>query len=831
MVVLGIALGVAMYIATQATARSMLASFDEIVSRISGQADMMVVADGGVSSTLTAELSTIVGVAHAAPALEVTTQFASTGEPLLVLGVDFLGDTHFLPYAVADGDTGIFTDPLAFVNDPSALLISRSLARRHKLHRGSSFDLVTAEGVKSFSVHGILEDEGALTSFGGQVAVGFLDAVQVSFARGFTVDRIDIAIDKGADRADVRYRVQQAVGGERRVETPERIGARLRDLTEPLAGGLFLSGIVSLWVGIFLIYNAVGIAVAQRRKEVGLLRSLGVTQVMVTTLFCAEAVMLALPGVALGLVMARELAEYSTQRTLESISRIYVAIVPAKPEISFDLVLQAIFAGVFIAVAAAFIPARRAANLDPAEALRASAKLAPSAPIHYRRMLLMGIGLMVIAWIPGSSPSRAGGAIATLLQVAGSAMSAPGIVMGLRRILLKPAERLLGIPARLALDYVARTLGRSSVNVLALMVAVAMSVSVGGWLSSFERSLRSWFEQVTAADLTITAGSPLVDKRHVAFSASVLDKLANLPGTRLQPVRLLEQSFRDKRFQLVASDTAAFLKNANERGKPWQVLDGRTPIEPDELAAAPMIVLSENAAHRLGLRAGDSMPLATPSGFQTFGVRAVVVDYTSELGAGFIDRSHYEAYWNDPMVDAVNVYVAERARVPAVATAIRTLLGDQAVFVTTTVDLRERFIGLVREAFAYSETVEIITLLIALMGVIGTMMAAVLDRVGEIGVLRAIGTRRSQVVLAIVVEAAFLGLCATTAGVLSGAVQCVLFLRTTLFANTGWHLSFAFPYESTARITILVILTAALAGMFPGIRAARRDVKDALGYE
>jgi putative ABC transport system permease protein len=244
-----------------------------------------------------------------------------------------------------------------------------------------------------------------------------------------------------------------------------------------------------------------------------------------------------------------------------------------------------------------------------------------------------------------------------------------------------------------------------------------------------------------------------------------------------------------------------------------------------------LIVLSENAAHRLGLHAGDSMSLATPAGFQSFGVRAVVVDYTSELGAGFIDRTHYMKHWHDPMVDAVNVYAAERTKVGAIAVELRKRLGGQSVFVTTTADLRERFIDLVHEAFAYSESVEIITLLIALMGVIGTMMAAVLDRVGEIGMLRAVGARRAQVLVAIVIEAAFLGLCATTAGVISGAVQCILFLRTTLFANTGWHLSFAFPFSSTLRITLLVILTAALAGLIPGLRAARLNVKDALGYE
>ena len=167
LVVVGIALGVAMYAATQATSSTMLASFGEIAKRASGKADLMVVAaGGGVPNELTATLAEVEGVDHAAPWLEITTSIASTGETLLVLGVDFLGDMHFVPFGGQQGEAQqgaapVIEDPIAFANDASALLVSRRFATRHSLGMDGELDLITAEGAKTFHVRGILEDSGA----------------------------------------------------------------------------------------------------------------------------------------------------------------------------------------------------------------------------------------------------------------------------------------------------------------------------------------------------------------------------------------------------------------------------------------------------------------------------------------------------------------------------------------------------------------------------------------------------------------------------------------------------------------------------------------------
>jgi putative ABC transport system permease protein len=133
--------------------------------------------------------------------------------------------------------------------------------------------------------------------------------------------------------------------------------------------------------------------------------------------------------------------------------------------------------------------------------------------------------------------------------------------------------------------------------------------------------------------------------------------------------------------------------------------------------------------------------------------------------------------------------------------------------------------------FAYAQAPELITLVVAIMGVIGTMLAAVIDRIREIGMLRAIGATRWQVTLSMVTEAGFLGFAAAFCGIVTGVPQGYVFMRVIGMASNGWHLPYGFPLETALRVSSFVVIAATLAGFLPGRRAAAMDVKEALSYE
>jgi len=830
LIVLGIALGVGLYVATQAASDSLLLAYRELVQRIAGRADLCIQGQGlGVPASLLSEVSELPGVAHAASSLELTVQAPDYDESLLLLGVDLLGDLHFLPFQMHSGERDVLIDPLSFVNDPSAILVSEHFATRHGLHTGADLSLLTADGPKSFHVRGVLQDSGAAAAFGGQLAVMFQDAAQAAFVRGEYVDRIDVALAPGAQTSHVQQTIRAQLPSTLHVDEPDRLGARLRALSAPLEAGLAIMGFLSIMVGCFFVYNAVAVAITQRKREVGTLRALGQPRREVIALYMLEAAVLALPGSALGVLLGRALSEFSVANTLESLNSAFLATPQLSAALSPSLVARAFATGLAMALLSAYLPARRGAGVHPATVLRLAPNVEPKRPAA-GTMLLLATACAAVLVLPVFSRDAVGGLAQLVLVTLCAALATPAFLLGMRRTLGAVAERALGMPGRLGLDSATRTLGRSTINVLALMVAVGMSFSVSSWLGSFERSLVKWAGQVGTADLTITRGSPIVDRRHVPLRADAAQRVRQVAGVAdVQPFRMLDEQLNGVTLRLVATDSAVFLRESQQRNKGWEVTAG-APLQPGDLTAEPCIVLSENAAARLHVTAADSVTLHTETrGEVALRVRAVVVDFSSETGSAFLDLGFFrDFYTTDDAIDSLFVYAAQGADLEAVSDGVRRALAshdrDDTIFVTQTSQLERHLLDTLHRAFSYSLAVELMTLVIGLLGVVGTMVAAVLDRKREIRTLRAIGATRSQVASALFVEAAFLGLCAASAGILVGVAETLVFFKTLVATETGWHLSFVFPWLSALRTSLLVMVTSALAGSIPAYHALKGDL-------
>jgi putative ABC transport system permease protein len=492
-----------------------------------------------------------------------------------------------------------------------------------------------------------------------------------------------------------------------------------------------------------------------------------------------------------------------------------------------------VVAGVVAALLAAYLPARLAATVDPAETLRRQAQVVVRRPLPHRALFFAGTALL----IPAIALSRI-----ARLRVGFAAMGmfllvvlfmTPSLLLALRKRLVGPFESLLGVPGRLALDNAARRLDRSALIAGALMLSVSASVLLGTWGASMERSALFWLDRALPADLYVTSGSVVADQHNVAFRPEVMDKLRGLRGVRrAYPVRIVTLDVRDRRILMVALDGAAYFDAIESKQMAPIVLDGPDPLPLDAVTERPGILLAENSARRLGVGAGDRVTFETPTGTVDLEVVAVVVDYTSDQGAAIIDRRWYLHYWGDPMIDTIDLVLEPGADPEAVRSEVKSRLGGgEQLFVVSAADLREEIRRILVDSLAVFRSTELIALVVALLGVIGTLLAAVLDRTREIGVLRAIGTTRSQVLRAVVGEAGFLGLASAVGGVLAGIPMGYVFVDVVALTSTGWRFEYVFPEAAALRVTGLVVFAAAVAGIWPGRHAARLDVPEALSYE
>jgi putative ABC transport system permease protein len=248
--------------------------------------------------------------------------------------------------------------------------------------------------------------------------------------------------------------------------------------------------------------------------------------------------------------------------------------------------------------------------------------------------------------------------------------------------------------------------------------------------------------------------------------------------------------------------------------------------------SAGRVIISENLSRRRNLHVGDTFEMSTPTGVRTYTVGTVAVDYTSDQGTLVMAREVYMAQFQDDRVDVFETYLTDLGKLEQVRRAITEAHGRQYnLYVLSNSELRQEVTALLDDAFAVTYAMEAVAVLLALLGVINTLLAAVLDRTREIGLLRAVGAARGHVLRLFVGEAAFIGLSGGLIGVLAGTVLGVLVTTMVGEQATGWSFAYLFPTAVAVQMSLTATLCAAVAGVYPARRAASLDVVEALAYE
>jgi putative ABC transport system permease protein len=353
-----------------------------------------------------------------------------------------------------------------------------------------------------------------------------------------------------------------------------------------------------------------------------------------------------------------------------------------------------------------------------------------------------------------------------------------------------------------------------------------MAVTVAGFVGSFQLSAQKWIEQAVPADLFVTASAKIAGVQNQQLPASLMPELEHAPGVdKVNPIRILSHDVLGLRVFILSLIPDVY----NERGKP-QVIAGTLPT-PEE-RDRNYVTISENLARRRNLHPGDSFPVKTPTGDHQYVVGAVIIDYTSDQGTVFMDRVLYTRDFKDDQIDTFHVYVKDLTRLEEVRQGITAKWGKQYdLYVLSNAELREEAYNMVGNAFKITWAMEFVAMVLALLGVINTLLAAVLDRTREIGLLRAIGADRRHVQRLFTGEAAFIGLTGGVIGTTVGAVVGYIVTKVVGVQATGWDFPFHYPFQIAAQMFVASWFCAILAGLYPARRASSLDVVEALAYE
>jgi putative ABC transport system permease protein len=835
--ILGIAVGVAVVVAIQLANQSALRSFRESVDAIAGRANFQIVsAIDPIDETLLLALRPLwsEGVRFA-PVIDVE-GVAETGgqqQPIRLLGVDLFSDLHFRDYrytkivvAKSDGAAKSLEQQLALFR-PDSVIVPKPFAAEYGLDLGSPLVLNVLGNRRTMIVRGILEAEGPGAAFHGAIAIADIASAQHNFGMRGRLSRIDLMVPEER-AAELLRRIPLPPGTS--VERPSRRNERVERMLRAFRVNLFALAGVALLVGIYLVYNTVLISILRRRREVGIVRTLGASPVQIFAAFVAEGaafgVIGSVFGVGLGWLMARGILG-GVARTINTL---YVATAPQEIVLTPSVVASGLLVGVVLSLLSALQPSIEASRIPASIMLRAVVR-----PRGTRLAVLAAAAIGAFAAgaaatrIPPIAGVAAGGYLAVILVVAGFSLLAPAIVRAAATIGAPILERTFGVPGKLAAAWLPASLRRTATATAALAVATGMSIAVALMIGSFRETVRIWVDQTISSDLWLRPSKGLSNAPNALFPPQVADEL--------ERVSFVEDVDRARGRDIVLDDDIVALGSgefdvAATRGDLPMVTpsSGRQALL--EARRTNGVIVSESFAIRRNRWPGDSVTLPVSTGRITLPITGVYRDYSNDRGVIVMDRSLYVRLFDDRKINTIVVYLRPGVPVSDARRDLQRTFGPKyGAFVVTNREVRDEVMTIFDQTFSITWALLAVATIVAVLGIINTLTALILERTRELALLRVGGLLPREMGRMILLESALLGAAATATGVVIGYVLSWILIHVINRQSFGWTIEFHTPVGLVITAATVTLIASVLAGLAPARRAQGINLVTALKEE
>ena len=851
--IIGVGLGVAATIAVQTANVDVLRSFEDSVLAVAGPVTLEVSAgEAGMDERLIASVRGIAGVDSAKPVGELGVRVAGRSQSFLILGLDLLDELNSMQGRLPATLETLWRpgegDEMDGLLAPSGLLLGQGLASELGVGPKALLNLEAGGREVSVAVTGVMGRRAEGPSAWDRLAVMDIAAFQRTFGLSGRLDRIDVVTQPSSSVEQVAEAITRILPPAVTVRRPIQRSQQVESMVGAFQLNLSVLSMVGLLIGMFLIYNTVSFTVAQRRREVGILRAIGMSEPMVVGLFLAEAGVFGVAGGVLGGSLGLVLGNVLVGLVGRTIQDLYVPMADAPrtfgfPPGSVRLLTEAIVIGSGVSILGALGPSLDAgrtmvvAALAPGEYDVAQRVRAASLGVVGGGLLLFALGC-ALAGPVGGVPVF--GYLATFCLLAGLSCLVPILMQWVcrtRELGAASASPSLGGAIRhIAREQTTRGIGRNAVTVSAFLVGVAIMVGVMVMIRSFRNTVEMWIDQTVMADFIVApAGWP-----HVVRGGSSSQALPGSWRTRLAGATHVSavDAYRDVRIELegrpialVSRDLA--LHAARSR---YLFLEGDSAAILTRAAAGEGAILSEVVANHLHVIRGSQLSISTPVGEKSLPVLGVFYDYATDGGKIVIDRSLYQHWWNDDGVTVFPVYIdpevdLEQARAALLATLADGSRGNLLPTVLSNGELRREILRIFDRTFTLTYVLEAIAIIIAMLGIINTLVTSVVERRRELATLQALGSSRGQITALILWEAGYLGLLGTAMGLVGGLALAWILIRVINRQSFGWTIQVSWPLGLMAEVAVLALVASLLAGFWPARWAGRQPLVEGLRYE
>jgi len=710
-------------------------------------------------------------------------------------------------------------------NDSAAAVISQSLADVLDVEVGDPIRLPTASGEAELTVVGI---QPTRLVPGNEEVLVTLRQAQVMLGMPGKINTIEVNFDSLDEdrRNQIEESLLAALGDTYQVGALASNSELLTNLR--LARQIFnLLAVMALVMGGFIIFNTFRTIVAERRRDIGMLRALGATRWTIVGVILSEGLLQGIVGTAIGIALGYALA-VGMISVLNPVMHQYINMRIDTPAISPLLVVLTGLIGVGVTLFAGLLPAISAGRVTPLEALRPSV-----GRVSLRRLAGLGfwggLAMIVLAVLALLTHNMSLIGLGGVLFVAGLILAAPALVNPIANLFGALAAKVFARDgtAALAQGNISRQPSRAAITASTTLIALAILVMAAGLFSSVELGFGRVLRRSLGSDYILLPPAVAVWGADVGADPALAEELRGIQGvevvstlrfapTLINGVATSAMGIEPANYSQVSS--LAFTRGDEEEAYA-ALSEGRNLIVNGVLATAAQITV------------GDEVELITPTGRHAYQVVAIAGDYlNAKIATAYISHANIAGDFGrneDVLIQANLTSGVDRSVVEA---AIRDAVRPYPQFrMVAGQEFIEENLQVFKTAFVGVYGMVIFLAVPSLIAMVNTLAIGVIERTREIGVLRAVGATRRQVRTIVVTEALILSAIGTAFGLLSGIY--LGYMAVGAMVAAGFPMEYAFPAAGSLIAIAAGILFGALAAIIPARQAARLEIVQALRYE
>lgn len=809
---------------------TMLQSFQANMMAAGGMVDVTVTreSNGGFPLNVADKLNGIDGIRAYSPLLSRTVNLPANfvdHNPAVADRVTAINLVGIIPDSARTLQVYLIQEPGRFLeaSDTNATVISQTLADAYGVKLGGSIQVPSVDGVQELTVVGILPPR---TQPGNEEVLVALARAQSMTGQPDQINTIEVALaslDENA-RAATLSSIRSALGSDYNVGAIQ-VGSEMFASLRLGQQTFNMFGVLALFMGGFIIFNTFRTVVAERRRDIGMLRALGAKRGTITGMILVEGVLQGVIGSAIGIVLGYLLGAGVTQLAGPALTR-FLNVKMGHPVVSPTLIITSALLGIGVTVLSGLIPARNASRITPMDALRPSV-----AEVEYKRHaaggFLTGLVFTGIALFGLVSGNMGLIGLGGLLFLAGLILLAPALLRPITWVFGRLTARLYarqGI-SDLAQGNLTRQPSRVAITASATMIGLAIVVALGGMTSSIRYMMGPMLHKTLGSDYLFIPPSIAVWSSDIGAKNEFTDQLKAIDDVGdVSTLRFAASAANGKAMSLMGIDPVAYPK-----------VSGLVFSEGDDSAYAKLasgrnMIVNGSFLSTVGVKVGDIVDVTTPNGIQKYTIVAAATDMlNAKVVTAFISQANLAADFGRTDDVFIQLDLKPGANAAVADAQIKAAAANYPQFTViagkTYIDQMLKLVGV---AFAGMYFMLAFLAFPSFIAMLNTLAISVIERTREIGMIRAVGGTRKQVRRMIAAEALLLAAVGTAFGLLAG-----LYLGYVIVKGLAimFPMIYTFPLSGLLAGVAIGLIFGALAAIIPARQAARLQVVEALRYE